>query len=130
MPIFLIAKRELIKNYEPDAWNYNGGLLITRVLSDHVCHTSLSEMTPEKCRGLTVFAPNEFYAINWFEWEQFFNASQTEFVLETIERSSVVHLWNKMSHNRNITKSESKTAYEILAERNCPDVFNATGEYF
>lgn len=103
---------------------------MTRVLEKQVCQMRLSEITPEMCHGFKIFPKDEFYAINWDEWEQFFNASHTENVLEKINRSSVVHLWNKLSHSKIITKSNANTAYGILARENCPKAFDASGEYF
>ena len=123
---------DLITNFKTNDWSYNGPQLITRVLSHHVCHTSLSEMSPEKCRGLKVFPPNEFYPINFDEWGKFLDERYIESVLVTINGSSVVHLWNHNFRHTIITKSKSKrrTAYEAIAENNCPKVFTATGDYF
>ncbi|XP_055306647.1 lactosylceramide 4-alpha-galactosyltransferase-like [Sitodiplosis mosellana] len=128
--ILELCLKELIASYNPHAWNHNGGALQTRVLEHQVCNTSLVEMTPEKCHGFKVFPKEEFYAINWDDWEQFFNANHTETVLEAIQGSSVIHLWNKLSHSQIIAKSKSKTAYEILAEKNCPKAFETSGKYF
>lgn len=87
-------------------------------------------MTPEICRGFKVFPANEFYPINYDEWEQIFDVDFTETVMEAIKNSSVVHLWNNLSHGKVITKSNMKTAYEVIAEKNCPTTFEASGEYF
>lgn len=127
---FFSFQRELVSTYKPDHWSYNGGLLLTRVLERKVCHTTLAEMTPEKCCGFKVFPKDEFYPINYEMWEHFFNLQHTKSILENVTKSSVVHLWNKLSHVKIITKSYTKTAYEILAENNCPKAFNASGDYF
>lgn len=117
----------MIRNFNPNVWNQNGPALLTRVLQEEVCRTELEKMTPEKCRGFKVFPPDEFYAVNWDNWEYFTNINFTETVLKKINKSSVVHLWNHTWRNKTIPKSESKyntrTAYEVIAENNCPQVY-------
>lgn len=123
--------REFAANYNPYEWRYNGGQLLTRVLKNDICHTSLAEMTPEKCRGLEIFPPVKFYPINFDNWEYFTNVSFTEFVLRKIRDSSIVHLYNHFWHHTIIKKSKyfKRTAYEFIAEENCQRVFRATGEH-
>lgn len=127
--LFLL-RRDLITNYKPNVWSYNGPQLLTRILENHVCHTNLAQMTPEKCRGFRVFPPEEFYAINYDEWSQFLNEQFTKWVLKATENSSVIHLWNHNWRDKIIIKSKTKTAYESIGEKNCPKVFTASGDYF
>lgn len=87
-------------------------------------------MSPEKCQGFTILPPNEFYAISWDKWEQYMNATYTHETLEKTKDSTVVHLWNKNSFALKIDKSGPQTAYGAIAERNCPKVFEVSGEYF
>lgn len=88
-------------------------------------------MTTERCNGLKVFPVEEFYAVGWDKWRHFFNVSFTGSVLKATKNSSVVHLWNKLTHNTIITKSQLfKTAYEVIAEKNCPKTIKASGKYF
>ncbi|XP_055297542.1 lactosylceramide 4-alpha-galactosyltransferase-like [Sitodiplosis mosellana] len=130
--ILELCLNDLITNFNSTGWNQNGPALLTRVLVNKVCHTSLAEMTPEKCRGLKVFPPEEFYAINYDDWPYFLDVRHTEFVLEATSNSSVVHLWNHFWRKKMITKSKSKlrTAYEAIAEKDCPKVFITSGDYF
>lgn len=126
--IFSHFFREFISNYKPDDWRYNGGQLLTRILENDVCHTVLAEMTQEKCRGLEVFPPNEFYPVNWDNWTYFTNARFTKLVLEAVQNSSIVHLYNHFWRHTIIRKSKfRRTAYEVIAYNNCPKVFNESG---
>lgn len=84
-------------------------------------------MTPDKCNGFNIFAANEFYPVNYDNWEQLFNADATKKILRMIKNSSVVHIWNNLSHEKLIQQSNSKSAYEVIAEKNCPTVFNTFG---
>ncbi|XP_055296581.1 lactosylceramide 4-alpha-galactosyltransferase-like [Sitodiplosis mosellana] len=121
---------DMMENFNPTVWNQNGPALLTRVLESKVCHTSLAEMTPEKCRGFEVFPPEEFYAVNWDNWQYFINPQFTNTVLQKTARSSVIHLWNHTWRNKAIKKSVSeKTAYEALAEKNCPKVYEVSGDH-
>ena len=90
---YFLFGRDMMENFNPTAWNQNGPALLTRVLENQVCHTSLAEMTPEKCRGFKVFPPEEFYAVNWDNWQYFINPRFTGTVLKKTARSSVIHLW-------------------------------------
>lgn len=119
-----------MNNFRSKEWGYNGPKLLTRVLENQVCHTSLSNMTPELCGGFRVFPVKEFYPVNYDDWEQLFIADQTENVLHKTRNSSVVHIWSHLSRDKIITKSNRKSAYEAIAEKNCPNVFKSTGKYF
>lgn len=103
---------------------------MTRVLKK-ICNVKYtSEMTPERCWQFQVFEQNKFYAIKSDDWQKFFNPNDTEETLALTNSSIVVHVWNKMSSNQSITKTTEKTAYEIIASKNCPRVFQASGELF
>lgn len=118
-----------MKNFEPNVWAYNGPALITRVLVNQFCNTSLAEMAQEKCHGLVVFPPNEFFPVNHDDWRQLNNATYTETILEASKNSPVFHLYNNARFGEMYAKSEPKTAYEIIFEKNCPNVYTASGDY-
>lgn len=122
-----LFERELVKNFRPKEWDYNGPKLLTRILEKQVCNTNLPNMTPEKCRGFRVFPPNEFYAVNWDTWYQLFDVRYTNRVLRATKNSSAVHLWTHAWRNAIIMKSIPKTAHEIIAEKNCPKAFQSSG---
>lgn len=84
---------DFVTNFKPNEWGYNGPQLLTRVARDKVRHTTLAEMTPEKCRGLKVFPPEEFYAVNYDDYPYFFDVRFNEKVLQATESSSVIHVW-------------------------------------
>lgn len=118
-----------MKNFKPNKWGINGPLLITRVLINQVCKTSVAKMTPEKCRGLMVYPPKEFYPNNYDDWKQLNDVKYTKSVLEAAENSSIFHVWNAFHKGRTYAKSIPKTAYEIIFEKNCPNVYNTSGDY-
>ncbi|XP_055297569.1 lactosylceramide 4-alpha-galactosyltransferase-like [Sitodiplosis mosellana] len=128
--ILELCLKEVITSYNPDEYTYNGPKLLTRILENKICHTSLAEMTPKKCGGMKVFPPEEFYAINSEDWSHFIDTNFTESVLDATENSSIVHLYNHHWRDKIIKKSKSntRTAYEAIAGRNCPIVFEASGE--
>lgn len=87
-------------------------------------------MTQEKCWGFTVYSQNAFYAISSRAWQMFFDPNETHEALRITKHSIIVHVWNKKSSNQHIKKKRNKTAYEIIASRNCPRVYRAAGNYF
>lgn len=120
-----------MNNFRPKEWNYNGPKLLTHMLENHVCHTSLAEMTPHKCGEFKVFPVKKFYPINYDNWEQLFNAKYTEKVLRAIENATTIHFWNNLTRDKILIKSKIKpTAYETIAAENCPTAFKASGAYF
>lgn len=88
------------------------------------------EMHPEKCWNFAVFPRNTFYAVNSKSWQMFFDPNATEMVLQMINSSVIVHVWNKHSATKIIRKGSQPTAYEVIASKNCPKVYQASGGEF
>lgn len=84
------------------------------------------DMTPEKCWGFQVLPRTAFYAIRSKAWRMFFDPNTTQAALDMTRNSIIVHVWNKHSSNRSTGESNEKTAYEIIASRNCPRVYEAS----
>lgn len=103
--------------------------VITRVLRS-ICHVEMPpKMTPEQCLGFKVYSPQGFYAIPWPKWEMFFDPKKLNRTLELTKDSIVIHVWNKHSIKRKV-KVNSKVAYGVVADANCPRVYRSCGEYF
>lgn len=49
--------------------------------------------------------------------------------MEMTKESVAIHVWNKHSFKQKL-KVGTKVAYGIIAEKNCPKVYSASGEYF
>ncbi|XP_036333100.1 lactosylceramide 4-alpha-galactosyltransferase [Rhagoletis pomonella] len=121
---------DFLLNFDGGDWGNNGPGVITRVMND-VCKTSNIElmMEPKRCMGFHVMPREVFYAIPWKKWEYFFEAQYLTETLDLLQHSYVAHVWNKHSKQRRI-KVGANAAYGILAERHCPKVYAAAGEYF
>lgn len=87
-------------------------------------------MRPDKCGPFNVLPQKAFYAIESSDWEMFFDPNATQQTLQATEDSIIVHVWNKKSAQQNIQKTTVKTAYEIIASKNCPKVYLASGNEF
>lgn len=121
--------RDLQRNFDGRDWGNNGPGVITRVLQD-VCQTNnIAIMNRERCSGFQVYPKEAFYAISWPLWEHFFEAQYLEETLKQIDNSYIAHVWNKHSMQRRV-KVGSNVAYGKLAERHCPKVYAACGEFF
>lgn len=77
-----------------------------------------------------VFPEEEFYIIPWDYWAWFFDGKYTKIALNMIKRSSVIHVWNALSHNATIKKSDPETVYGAMAKKHCKHSYAASGEYF
>lgn len=103
--------------------------VITRVLKT-ICHVNEpSKMMPEQCLGFKVYAPRGFYAIPWQKWEMFFDPDKLNKTMEMTKDSIVIHVWNKHSIKRKL-KVNTKAAYGVVADMNCPKVYRSCGDYF
>ncbi|XP_058824632.1 lactosylceramide 4-alpha-galactosyltransferase [Topomyia yanbarensis] len=121
--------RDLLINFNGQSWGNNGPGVITRVFK-RVCSTNAPLlMTRERCRHFTVFPPEAFYAINFEDYLQFFEERWLDQALTALNRSVVAHVWNKFSRDHKV-RVGSQVAYGVLAERYCPRVYQASGEFF
>uniref|UniRef100_A0A1A9WK52 Gb3_synth domain-containing protein n=1 Tax=Glossina brevipalpis TaxID=37001 RepID=A0A1A9WK52_9MUSC len=117
-----------LKNYKYNEWNTNGPGVITHVACE-ICNSTNIRMMPylKTCQGFHVHPYKIFYAISYPYWEDFFKPNMTQSVLKKLQQSYVAHFWNKLSADRNFTIGDG-CAYDILAQENCPLVYNAEKE--
>ncbi|XP_022228720.2 lactosylceramide 4-alpha-galactosyltransferase-like isoform X2 [Drosophila obscura] len=112
-------------------WGTNGPGVITRV-AKQICgtnHTALMQDDRERCKGFKVYGKGAFYAVAAENWRDFFEPDKLEQTMALTKYSYLVHLWNRNSKVVPI-KVGSKCAYAKYAEKHCPLVYHATGEYF
>ncbi|XP_031632385.1 lactosylceramide 4-alpha-galactosyltransferase-like [Contarinia nasturtii] len=121
--------REFYENFRYNDWGFNGPGVITRTLKK-ICHVDEPlKMSPQKCLGFKVYAPNTFYAVPWPKWDLFFDVDKLNQTIEMTKNSIAIHVWNKHSSKRRL-KVGTKAAYGLIAEKNCPKVYVSSGEYF
>lgn len=106
----------------------NGPLIITRALEKICRATDRHLMTPERCEGFRVYPKSTFYAVSWIDWRYFFEPEMTDRTLVLVENSTVIHVWNDVSKNMGV-KTGHKTAYEMVAKKNCPKVYYSRVNY-
>lgn len=121
--------RDLLINFNGQDWGNNGPGVITRVLKQICATKSPLMMTRERCRFFTVYPPEAFYAINFDDYRQFFEERWLDQAMATVNRSVVVHVWNKFSKDYKV-RVGSRVLYGVLAEQYCPRVYRASGEFF
>lgn len=121
--------REFRDSFDGDDWGNNGPGVITRVLKK-ICHVDKPpQMTQENCLGFKVYPPSAFYAVPWPKWKLFFDTDALNRTLDTTKDSIAIHVWNKHSIKQQF-KVGTRAAYGVIASKNCPSVYNATGEFF
>lgn len=115
---------ELKKNFDPDNWSTNGPILVTNILM------RLCQIRPGKsCQHFTAYPVPVFYPFYYTEWSLFFKEAYTDFVLNNLNDTYVVHLWNKMSRDCAVDVG-SRQAYALLAQRYCPKAYFNCGAQF
>lgn len=99
--------------------------LLTKLCTD----TEVKDMSKEKCKGFTVYPPSAFYPIPWRKWNYYFDEEHVKDVLNSLNDTIAIHVWNKHSVNKKI-KIGSNVPYEILAKKFCPRTYAAVETVF
>lgn len=118
--------------YEPNGDTEIGAEALTRVLMKICRRNHIADLLPNYCWGFKVYPPNAFNPISPEAWELYFNTDPVivRQTLDNVKTSIAVHLWDLYSAPKVIDKFREKSAYGMLAERNCPNVFRASGFLF
>ncbi|XP_050548333.1 lactosylceramide 4-alpha-galactosyltransferase-like [Daktulosphaira vitifoliae] len=123
------AINDYVNNYRGYNWGYNGPGVITRTLQK-MCNTnSIVEMNKDKCQGFTIFDSDAFCPVRWEDWYNYFNASMSDEIMNSIKNSIGIHVWNQHSKNTNIFIG-SKQPYGLVAQSYCPEVFSLARHIF
>ena len=119
----------MVEHFDGVQWANNGPGVITRTLKK-ICNTNDNlEMVGGSCRGFQVLAQNCCFAIEYPEHKKFFEEEYLIEVMDKINDSLIVHIWNKLSESTKLSVNTS-VAYIRLAKQYCPKVIEACGEYF
>ncbi|XP_055305832.1 lactosylceramide 4-alpha-galactosyltransferase-like [Sitodiplosis mosellana] len=148
-----IIIKTVCDNFNPKIWGNTGPDAITLSLFKICNVTKVSEMKPEICWRFNVLPEGAFYPIPYSQWERYFDARFTSEVLQKSNKSIAVHFWNRLSsqqpilkdfHNETLIKMYldrlnkteknqipiGKTAYGVIAKRNCPRAYDSSGDLF
>lgn len=121
--------REFISSFDPTYQTLNGDL-ITHVLRK-ICHCEdVALMNGERCNGFKVYPPIDFNPITWDRWQEYFEPKEADKTVEAVKKCRAIRLWQILSSDYKVMKGSSPTAYGVLAAKNCPKVFWASGEFF
>lgn len=117
--------------YKWYVWAHNGPDLITRVLQDLCNDYDIAWMTPERCHGFRVLAPETFYPVHWMNWrEYFYERDQND---DTIGRwaghVTGAHVWNSKSSEYKVFKN-SNQYYTQMARKSCPRTLQVAPDEF
>lgn len=123
MQIFL---EELRANFSDHEYLYNGPYLITRVVGKMCGTNTFKAMT---CGNLHIFDSNIFFPIPSPKWRKIFDPKFIYEILTQTRNAYLLHIWNWVSKAHRV-KTNSNTAYTLLAQKHCPKTFNAATEYF
>lgn len=116
---------EIVEHYNGKEFLDNGPWVLTRTLN-HLCRTSDRKLwSLEQCHGFKLLPINEFFPVAWKDWLWYFNSTFTQDALEASRDSTLIHVWNDRSKNERI-EFGSNTAYELIAEKNCPIVYSTS----
>lgn len=120
---------DLQKNFKGDEWGYNGPGVVTRLLKKICGVQDAKDMLQKYCQGFTVYAPEYFYPVPWWNWTIYFDTKYSEAIKSLTKNSYVIHVWNKHSSNKKINVG-CKVPYALYAEKYCPKVYKECDNLF
>lgn len=95
-----------------------------------LCNSSeVTKMSRNKCKGFSVYPPSTFYPIPWRKWNYYFDEDHLKDVLNAINDTIAIHVWNKHSVQKTL-QTKSNVPYIYLARKYCPKVYRVSEEEF
>lgn len=119
-PFLLHCMRELANSYRPMDYPYNGPRLLDRVLCELCTEEVFYNEESFECAGVRVLGSKAFFPVSYPEWQRPFLAKDTDGVQTDCKNSTVIHLWNSLSHAATI---EPASAYDIWQRVLCPTTY-------
>lgn len=121
---------DLTSNFDGEKYSQNGPLLVTRVVKS-LCNVKLlSHITSTtNCQGFHILKTDECYPIPYDNWADFMTENNTNFVMNKVKNSIVVHFWNKFTKDT-IIKLNSEAPYIQMARKFCPKTITTCKSYF
>lgn len=109
------------KDYEPDAYIYNGPEAIQEVMSNS-CGLMASQPHSNRCNDVHLLPDYFFYPIPSIFSHLLFqnNGNKTEEVLKKIRKSFGLHLWNSLRNLHQTPRFDSNQIFGIVGLQNCP----------
>nr|CAH0101893.1 unnamed protein product [Daphnia galeata] len=83
-----------------------------------ICGLKKGQPLSNECQDVALMPYNFVYPIHWPDWQVYFQKA-TRNVMQWINGSYAVHVWNKMSHSEPLLIG-SDQVYATLATRHCP----------
>lgn len=121
--------KDLVRNFNGNIWNHNGPALLTRIISSW-CQQELTEnMTPDACFQFQVRPIDDFMPVHWFSNGMYFEPESASATMMLLESSYTAHFFSHMNKDRPIEKG-SHVAYDLLAEKYCPRVYEVISGQF
>lgn len=120
--------QELKEHFKGDKWGYTGPLLVTKILTEMCGVKKIKEAYNKNCSGFSVYSTEKFNPIFFRKWRLYFENDREKEMTYLMEKSYVLHLWNKFS--KNTVSNSSRSIYRYAAEKYCPQVHSIAREYF
>jgi lactosylceramide 4-alpha-galactosyltransferase len=121
--------KHVVEHFDGNSWVGNGPAVLSDIIKKMCSTTDTSQMHRVNCNGFEVLPTRDCYAIDYSEWQKFFDPNFTEESENKTKDAFVVHFWNYLSGGAKLT-TDSKAFYVELAREFCPKVFEASGEVF
>jgi lactosylceramide 4-alpha-galactosyltransferase len=118
--------KDLAAHYQPKVWSAHGPALIFSIMS-RICGLKKEQPLSNECQDVALMPYNFVYPIHYPDWRIYFQKS-TRNIMQWINGSYAVHVWNKMSHSEPLLIG-SDQVYSTLASRHCPFTVARAAEF-
>lgn len=112
----------LAKEYDPDSYLYHGPDMVSEIMKT-VCGVVSGHPESNRCNNIKILPDNLFYPVPSITYKVLFednsNVANKE-LLNKINGSFGVHLWNSLSRQNNKFDAHSNQILAILARKHCP----------
>lgn len=111
-----------MSKYEGSVFISAGPTIWTRVCEKLCSTVDRTLWTRERCSGLRLLPKELVYPIEWGKFMLYLFPDNLEQVLELSKNSTIIHVWNDRS-KKFWYKTGTNNAYQVIAEKNCPNVY-------
>lgn len=121
--------KNAVNEFNANSWASNGPSLVTRVMKRICKAKNTPQMNTESSNGIRILSKPAFLPVDYSNHKWYFNPAIGEKVVRKMKKAYTAHIFNHKNSKIQLRASE-RSAYVLLAEQYCPNVYKNLGEYF
>ncbi|XP_067139851.1 lactosylceramide 4-alpha-galactosyltransferase-like [Centruroides vittatus] len=114
--------KDFVKVYKSNCFACVGPTLFTKHFVSFCGEKNVDVVEKRKNCNVNILNPISAFPVSYRKWKDYFTNSKSLDIIEKMNNSYMIHVWNKFSSKR-ILHLNSGSAYEIAMTRNCPTAY-------